>query len=341
MQSFPPSEHTKLMNLLVLLGQRNMYVTPVLLEQGYPLRELGLRIPIPAFDPDVVPLPAPTPDAGYSSSEKNAVLFLEAKGGGSDDDQTEKFRFVQDHPKTLIATPNKLQINETNLIIDFGILCTNLQKIREDHARNPLPFPVLHYNETGRCLNPTNFTGAAFVNSDITTAFESPISVPRLPLSYIPFSSYDFPGNAAYFIQKMMIMVLSRSGKLEKYERLPPLDKIISQEYPLFEMLGKREFHELLVTMEKILTRLFPDDSENPSFNINKYREVKKGKIYLRRRSLKKFLEILHTASVDYQNHRGGTRQASMFEFDDKTRPARPDIYAGIDKFFDPELFFS
>ncbi|GAB6286901.1 MAG: hypothetical protein STSR0009_31040 [Methanoregula sp.] len=334
MQSFPPSEHTKLMNLSVLLGKQNKYVTPVLLEQGYPLRELGLRIPIPAYDPDAVPPPAPTPDAGYSSSEKNAVLFLEAKGGGSDDDQAEKFRFVQQHPETLIATSNKLRINEINLILDFGILCTDIQKITEDHARNPLPFPVLHYDEAGKQLTATNLTGATFVNPDVTSTFAFPIGIPRLPLVYIPFSSYDYPGNAAYFIQKMMIMIQSRSGKLERYERLPPLDEIITQEYPLFTMLGKREFHDLLVTMEKILTRLFPDDSTDSSYNINKYRELRKGKIYLRRRSLKKFFEIFTDAARDYQNYRGGTRQASLFQFDAATRPPQPDIYAPIDEFF-------
>ena len=294
MQSFPPSEHTKLMNLSVLLGQQNTYVRPVLLERGYPLRKLGLRIPIPAFDPDIVPPPAPTPDAAYSSSEKNAVLFLEAKGGGSDDDQTEKFLFVQQHPDSVVRVPNnELHINDTDLTIDFGILCTNLQKISEDHARNPLPFPVIHYNETGRLLTATDLTGTTFANPDITSAFGTPVAVPRLPLVYIPFSSYDYPNNAAYFIQKMMIMILSRSGRLERYERLPPLDEIVIQEYPLFTRLGKGEFHELLITMERILTRLFPDDSTDSMYNINRYREVRKGKIFFRRRSLKKFLGLL------------------------------------------------
>ena len=341
MQSFPPSEHTKLMNLSVILGRRNLHVTPVLLEHGYPLRELGLRIPIPAYDPEAVPPHAPTPDAGYSSSEKNAVLFLESKGGGSDDVQAKKFRFVQQHPDTLVATSNKLQINETNLIIDFGILCTNFQKIAEDHARNPLPFPVLHYDEARRNLTATNLTGATFHNPDITSAFASPIGIPRLPLIYIPFSSYDYPNNAAYFIQKMMIMILSRSGKLERYERLPPLNEIIIQEHPLFTMLGKGEFHDLLVTMERILNRLFPDDSTESSFNINRYREIRNNKIFLRRRSLKKFLEILQSAAIDYQNHCRGTRQATLFQFDAATSPAQPDIYAQIDTFFDPTRFFN
>jgi len=341
MQSFPPSEHTKLMNLSVLLGKQNMYVTPVLLERGYPLREMGLRIPIPAYDPEAVPSPAPTPDVGYSSSEKNAVLFLEAKGGGSDDDQAEKFHYVQQHPENLIATSNKLRINETNLIIDFGILCSNLKKISEDHARNPLPFPVLHYDEVGKKLIPTNLTGATYVNPDITLAFVSPIGIPRLPLVYIPFSSYDYPDNAAYFILKMMIMIQSRSGKLERYERLPPLDEIITQEYPLFTMLGKKEFHDLLITMEKILTRLFPDNSTDSSYNINKYRELRKGKIYLRRRSLKKFFEIFTNAARDYQNYRGGTRQLTLSQWDATTHPPQSDIYDRIDEFFDPAHFFN
>ncbi|MCK9579521.1 MAG: hypothetical protein M0Q92_03600 [Methanoregula sp.] len=330
------------MNLSVLLGQRNAYVQPVLLEKGYPLRKLGLRIPIPGFDPGAVPPPAPTPDAAYSSHEKNAVLFLEAKGGGSDDDQTEKFLYVQQHPDYLIRVPNsELNITDTGLAIDFGILCTNLQKISEDHARNPLPFPVLHYNEPDRMLTATNITGASFTNPDITSAFRTPVKIPRLPLVYIPFSSYDYQNNAAYFIQKMMIMILSRSGRLERYERLPPLDEIVIQEYPLFTRLGKGEFHELIVTMERILTRLFPDDTTDSQYNINKYREVRKGKIFLRRRSLKKFLALLSSAALDYQHYRGGTIQATLLQFEDTTNPPHTDIYDQIDNFFDPTRFFT
>jgi hypothetical protein len=93
--------------------------------------------------------------------------------------------------------------------------------------------------------------------------------------------------------------------------------------------------------MERILIRLFPDDSTESSFNIIKYRDVKKGKIFLRRRSLKKFLEILHTAAIDYQNYRQGTLQTNLFQFDAATHPAQPDIYAQIDAFFDPTRFFN
>ena|GEM_PF-1978428 len=341
MLSYPPSEHTKLMNLCVLLGRKNIFIKPTLYDRGYPLRELGLRIPIPSFDPDAVPPPAPTPDAGYSSTQKNAVIFLEAKGGGSDEDQVEKFYYIQQHPETLVATSNKLQINEINLIIDFGIICSNIEKISEDNKRNPLPFPVLYYDEKQKLLSSSNLIKASFLNPDIIEAFSDPISIPRLPLVNIPFSSYDYPENAAYFIQKIMIMVLSKSGKLGKYERFPPLEEIVTQEYPLFNLLGKREFHELIVTVERILYRLFPDDNPDSSFDINKYREVKKGKIFLRRRSLKKFLGILESSAIEYQKYRRGTMQTKLSRWDNSKLDSQRDLYDQIDQFFDPTLFFT
>jgi len=324
-----------------MLGVKNGYVKSVLYEQGYPIRKIGLRIPIPEYDPKPGQPPAPTPDLAYSSSIKNSVLFLEAKGGGNDSEQTKKFLFIQRRPETLLRIPNNnLEIHDTDLTIDFGIICTNLKKISDDHVREKIPFPVLHYNEKEGNLNATALTGVDFLNSDINKAFTTPIDIPRLPLVYVPFSSYDYPNNSAYFLKKTIMMIISRSAKLDRYERLPPLDEIVLEEYPFFKIVGKEEFHDLIKTIESIFKRLFPDSSDKSSFNINKYRTIRKNKIYLKRRSLTKFLSILESAVLDYQKFRKGTQQATLSPWIDIAHTPEVDICDGFDKIFDPLRFF-
>ena len=119
-------DHTKLMNVLIMLGYPNMFINPVLLNCGYPLKQIALKIPIPEYDPSKRESHAGVPDAAYSSKEKNSVLFLEAKTGGVEHDQLDRFLFIQQNPSTLIRTPNNLDLQLKDIILDFGIVCTDM-----------------------------------------------------------------------------------------------------------------------------------------------------------------------------------------------------------------------
>ena len=340
MHSFPPSEHTKLMNLSIMLGYPNNHIVPILLENGYPIKELGLRIPIPGYNLLSTATSTPTPDAGYSSSEKNAVLFLEAKGGGNDYEQIDKFRFIKQNPNYLVATRNRLGISEENLTIDFVILCSNIQKISDDHARIPIPFPVLYYNEKEKCLTLTDLTGTSFLNRDISETFKNGIKINRLPLIYLPFSSYDLQYNMPYCVQKIFILLIARSGRLETGERLPSLDTILKEDYPIFMMLGEQEFGDLMETVKTIMKKLFPDDSQINGFNIKKYMNIRQGKMYLKKATLKKFLDRINKALEDYQTFGYLSRQSSLLEFDDENQ-RKHEVYSQIESFFDPLKIFS
>ncbi len=331
MQSLQPSDHTKLLNLSVFLGKRTSIIRPILYERGYPLKEISLRIPIPGYNPENNSNAA-TPDCGYSSQERNAVVFLESKGGGCDREQLDRFEYVKDNPSSLIRTRNHFQITEENIIIDFALLCSKIDHIRADHAQSPINCPILHYDESNKLLTYDGCNNVAFMNEDIREAFAEPIPVPKLPILYIPFGPTDYNENFAYAAKNILLTLLAYSQTRQKHERMPPMLDLVKRQYPLLDMMGREELGEMERLIENILKKLFPDDNGNSRYNLARYTSIKKGKFYVKNMTLPKFLEVMEAALLDLEK-RKLTRQSTFAEFSQGSFQML-DVEIDYDRFF-------
>lgn len=330
MQSLQPSDHTKLLNLSIFLGKQTNIIRPVLYERGYPLQEISLRIPIPGYKPGNNN--AATPDCGYSSKGRNAVIFLESKGGGCDREQLNRFEYVRDNPSSLLRTRNNFQVSEEDLIIDFALLCSNIDRIRAEHVQSPINCPILHYDASNKLLVYDDCNKAAFMNEEIREAFSEPIPVPKLPILYIPFGPTDYNGNFAYVAKNIFLTLLAYSQTRQKYERMPPILDLVKRQYPLLNMMGREELGEMGRLIENMLKRLFPDADEVSRYNLAKYISIKKGKLYVKNMTLPKFLEVMEAALLDLEK-RKLTRQSTLAEFSQSSLQM-VDIDIDFDKFF-------
>lgn len=322
MQLLQPSDHTLLLNLGIFLGHPNNVINPILLLQDYPLKELNLRIPTPGYDPSI-PDSAAVPDCGYSSSEKNAVLFLEAKGGGVDESQIERFQYIQDNPSTLIAIRNNLDVVSKNLIIDFGILCTDIDKIKGNHSQTAIPFPVIFYDKKNKNLQWDHFNAVDFRDRQVSFAFSSSLSIPKLPILFIPFGPTEFNENIPYIIKNVLLLVFEASQNLKKYERMPTIEELLLIRFPMLRMMGKEEFNQIVTITNTVLQRIFPDESTTSKYNLQKYISDKKGKLYLRKMTIRKFLDRLESVLIDYDNNRKQTQQVT-FNYNFEQRDVLP-----------------
>lgn len=332
MQLLQPSDHTLLLNLGIFLGHPNDVISPVLLQKGFPLKELSLRIPTPGYKPGS-PDSAAVPDLGYSSTENNVVLLLEAKGGGTDGNQIERFQYIQNNPNTLMVKRNNLDVVSKNLIIDFGLLCSDIDKIKQNHNQTAIPFPVIFYDKKNKNLRYDNFNTVDFKNSQISSAFSSPLPVPRLPILFIPFGPTEFNENMPYIVKNLLMLVFEASQNLKKFERVPTIDALLLIRFPMLRMMGKEEFDQLVKITNTVLQKLFPDDSIESKYSLQKYITHKKGKLYLRKMTLKKFLERLESALIDYENNRLQTKQVTLsYNFSQQDVLPIPEI--NFEKFF-------
>lgn len=332
MQLLQPSDHTLLLNLGIFLGHPNDVITPVLLQSGYPLKELSLKIPTPGYKPGSKDTAA-VPDLGYSSSEDNAVLFLEAKGGGTDDNQIERFQYVQNNPNTLVAIRNNLDIVSKNLNIDFGILCSDIEKIKQNHNQIAIPFPVLFYDKKNKNLRYDNFNEIAFKNGQISAVFSSPLPVPRLPILFIPFGPTEFNENTPYIVKNILMLVFEASQNLKKFERMPTIEELLIIRFPMLRMMGKEEFDQIVTITNTVLMRLFPDDSSASKYSLQKYISHKKGKVYLRKMTLRKFCDRVESALIDFDNNRRLTKQVT-FAYNFSQQDVLPIPEINFEKFF-------
>ncbi len=335
MQSLQPSNHTKLINLGIFLGKENDIINPILLRQGYPIKHIGLKIPIPGYKPSEEAQISPAPDCGFSSNIRNCVLFLEAKGGGiSDNEQFEKYRYIQDNPLNLLATRNNFEVVAKELLIDFGVLCSDIVKIMDSHGREPIPFPILHYDEAGKQLILNRFNSVEFRNKEITAIFNSPLLIPRLPLIFIPFGPNDYNENWPYLAKNLLLILMKYSLKLEKNQRLPSIDVILRKEFPILNLMSDVEFHELLTIIEKILRKIFPDEIDT-NYNVSKYISFQKGKILIKRTTLRKFFENYESALNEIKKQRKLTKQKTLSEFlpkEESDKVISEDFDADLDK---------
>lgn len=332
MQLLQPSDHTLLLNLGIFLGHPNDVITPVLLQSGYPLKELSLRIPTPGYKPGSKDTAA-VPDLGYSSSKENAVLFLEAKGGGTDDNQIERFQYVQNNPNTLVAIRNNLDVVSKNLNIDFGILCSNIEKIKQNHKQTAIPFPVIFYDKKNKDLRYDNFNEISFKNGQVSAVFSSPLPVPRLPILFIPFGPTEFNENTPYIVKNILMLVFEASQNLKKFERMPTIEELLLIRFPMLRMMGRDEFDQIVTITNTVLQRLFPDESIASKYSLQKYISHKKGKVYLRKMTLKKFCDRLESALIDYDNNRRQSKQVTFsYNFSQQDVLPLPEI--NFEKFF-------
>jgi hypothetical protein len=332
MQLLQPSDHTLLLNLGIFLGHPNDVISPVLLQKGYPLKELSLRIPTPGYKPGS-PDSAAVPDLGYSSSAKNAVLFLEAKGGGTDDNQIERFQYVHNNPNTLMGIRNNLDVVSKNLIIDFGLLCSDIDKVKQNHNQTAIPFPVIFYDKKNKNLRYENFNTIDFKNNQISSAFSSPLPVPRIPILFIPFGPTEFNENMPFIVKNLLMLVFEASQNLKKFERMPTIEELLLIRFPMLRMMGKEEFDQLVKITNTVLQKLFPDDSITSKYSLQKYISHKKGKLYLRKMTLRKFLERLESALIDYENNRRQTKQVT-FAYNFSQQDVLPIPEINFEKFF-------
>ena len=307
MEVFAPSNHTKLINLAIMLGSGNEIIESRLLNHDYPIKNLALRIPVPGFNIKIKN-PAAVPDCGYSSAGKNSVLFIEVKGGGTDDNQLDRFQHVQDNPKTLLATRNNLDITEKDLKIDFAILGTELNKLREDHERNSIGFPILYYDQEAKQVRRENFNSTNFKNSEFDAIFSNPINVPKLPIIFLPFGASDFESSFGYVLQNILLLIIENNLSQKKYGRMPSLEQMIIERFPILKMMGDQEFQELVKVIEKSLKKVFPD-TNSTGYNPRKYLSIKKGKVYVKRTTLKKFLDKINSELSDLETR---TRQTTL-----------------------------
>lgn len=333
MQSLQPSDHTLLLNLGVFLGHPNDVIQPILQQNGYPLKEISLRIPISGYKSSLRNNAA-VPDLGYSSNEKNAVLFLEAKGGGSDNDQIERFQYVKNNPSSLISTRNNLDIVKKDLILDFGILCSDIEKIKRDHAQSAIPFPVIYYNKSTKTLQHEKFNTINFSNNQMNTVFSTPLNIPRVPILFIPFGPTEFNENIPYIVKNIILLIFEANQNLKKYEKMPSIEELLLARFPMLQMMGKEEFDQIVTIINKVLRKLFQDESSTSKYNLNKYISYnKKGMLYLRRMTIRKFLERLEAALIDYENNRRQTKQVTL-EFKFSQGDVLPDPEIDFEKFF-------
>lgn len=317
-----------------MLGYPNQFIEPVLLNSGYPLKEIALKIPLPEYNQEKGS--SAVPDIAYSSQSSNAALFLEAKTGGADDDQLDRFSFVQAHPSTLIRTPNNLNLRLENVVIDFGIMCMNLEKIEHDDEISMIPFPVLYYDKASKAIGPSKRITKKFSNPSLNSIFSHPINVnDNIPLLYLPYSPED---NDAYIIRKIITIIIAESLKIKNNEKLPPIEDLVTGGIPVAPFIHKEEMNKIIVIVKKILKNLFPDNSEKSEYNISKYITYKNGRTFIRKKTMRKFLEKMDLAILDLE---GGklTRQAILSEFDEDGK-FLPDLMSNIDILFNPDLFF-
>jgi len=332
MQLLQPSDHTILLNLGIFLGHPNDVISPCLLQGGYPLEELSLKIPTPGYKPSS-PERAAVPDLGYSSSENNAVLFLEAKGGGTDANQSERFQYIQNNPNTLVAIRNNLDIVSKNLNIDFGLLCTDIEKIKQNHNQTAIPFPVIFYDKKNKNLRYDDFNAITFRNNRISEIFSSPLYVPRVPILFIPFGPTEFNENMPYIVKNILMLVFEASQNLKKFDRVPSIEELLLIRFPMLNTMGKEEFDQIVTITNTVLERLFPDDSIASKYNLQRYVIHKKGKVYLRKMTLRKFLERLESALIDFEYNRRQTKQVTLsFNFSQQDVLPIPEI--NFEKFF-------
>lgn len=294
-----------------MLGINNPVIYPKLLNTGFPLVNLSLKIPLSAYSKGS----SITPDCGYSSKKENSVLFIEAKGGGIDEpEQLKKFAFLQSNPRALLSTKSGFDIVEPNLLIDFAILCSDIEKIKSDHTREPIVFPVLYYSEKEKRVTLDSFNSSSFSNTSLTSCFSSPINVPRIPNIYVPFGPSDFnnSNSRAYILKNIFLMVVEHSFSLKKYERMPSLDVLIQQKFPVLSSMGKEEFNQLVQLVDNTLSKYFPDDDKKSRFNIRKYYSIKKGKTYIKKITLRKFIERLESELNDFEQ---GVKQKKLSDY--------------------------
>jgi len=317
-----------------MLGYPNQFIEPVLMNSGYPLKEIALKIPLPEYNREMGS--SAVPDIAYSSENINAALFFEAKTGGADDDQLDRFLFVQKNPSTLIRTPNNLNLTLENVVIDFGIMCTNLEKIEHDDEISKISFPVLQYDKASNVIRQSQKITKEFNNPSLNSVLSHPIHVHNyIPLLYLPYSPED---NDAYIIRKIITIIIAESLKIKTNESLPPIEDLIIKGIPVGPFIHKEEMTKIIAIVKRILKNLFPDNSDRSEYNISKYITYKNGRTFIRKKTMRKFLEKMDLAILDLERGKL-TRQAILSEFNENGR-FLPDMMSNIDNLFNPDLFF-
>ncbi len=327
MQLFEPSMHTKLVNLSILLGLQNSAIDPRLLKKDYPIKTIALRVPLPEMGKDM----AVVPDAGFSSQTENSILFLECKSGGIDtvdgSSQVDKFIFIQKKPEVILRTKNEFDVKKENLAVEFAILCSDIEKIKQCHQMKSIPYPVLYFDQQQSIVKIADFNKIGFSRKSLQEAFSEPIKISHLPVLLYPFGPYDAEHNYPYIIKNVFLMIVEANMNLIKFERMPSIDALVIERFPTLKMMDKVEFEELISLIEGVLRKIFPDVDPRSKLNISRYLKYKKGKIIIKRTTVKTFLERLAEALHDIEEQK---KQMKISDFSQEGADVDSSILSGI-----------
>lgn len=318
MQSFNQSEHTILINLSVCLGLGGGYrgegsdedLEPRLLNNDFHVKSIGFNIPLRELGANI----AVVPDTGFSSKAQNSVLFIECKGGGissdGDAEQFKKFAFVQNTPDTIVRRSNNFDVKINGLTVDFAILCSDINLVKKEYEKGNIKFPLLVYDKKRQCVIREKIDGTEFKNNKLDGVFEKEISVKRIPKFIYPFGPYDAKKNLTFILKNLFLMVIQKHANLNDYERMPTLDKLLVERFPVLTLVDKKEFEELVKVSEKALRSVFADVDPKSNLNISKYIQMKGGKLIIRRTTIKTFLDKIEETLDALE--REGIKQAKL-----------------------------
>ena len=329
--------HTRLINLAISLGRSTSSIQPVLLDYDFPIKSIGFRISLPRLGDHHV-----APDTGFSSQKYNSILFIECKSGGLDDNglpQTDRFKHVQDNPLTILNVDNNFNVKKDNVVIDFAILCSDIEKIKASVDMKRVEFPILHYDSENKVLKLAAFNDASFRTPIINDVFSTPIQIPREIFIHVPFSPDDYNNNPSYLIKNMVLVLLSENGKLDPTEDIPPLEELLCKKFPMLAFMDKREFKGIIGVLQRVIREAFPESDRDSPMNIRRFITFKNGKTYMDRTTLPKFIERMEQRALEIEGNKKAKKVyiPPLTEYDDNAKPDVTDedrispLFDGVD----------
>lgn len=251
------SQHTKLINALITLGHRTPDFKHPLEDIGYTIDFIGLRI--------VLQTGELRSDISFKSHKENTLVLMEAKSGGIEVKQAERYRTLSPND---ISIRGLTSLPADNLKVQVCYVCTsgNHEKLLENEEKYHLGFPILVFN--GTSLRKSREIKNVFVSEQLEELFDIGVTFDKeLSNYYYPFGEGDNKAWIAFCILCTMAQFYG-SGKKIFYEI-----ELVRETHPLFEYISSDEKKSIRRTTRDVLDQLNKQDMVN--FKIKRLEDQK------------------------------------------------------------------
>ena len=271
------NNHTKLMNLMIALSQKNPNFPYPLFQVGYALETI-----LPYFSESGGALI--NPDLQFKSEGDNNLIFIECKSGNLEHQQALNFKKVK---KDDIIEKGVTSLDVSSLNFEFIYFCSSNNKdvlIKADNLYN-YNFPILCFNEDKIELIKNDIKG-----EKLKSLFPIFINNKYIPTEYYPYGPDDKKEYISLSIFQSLLHIMNDNEEFN-------VEMIIKDNHKLYDFIDSKGKTKLKEVVGKILSDLEQNELKDM---LRRLRNQPKFRI-INPKSYKKFRDICQNLIKEYK----------------------------------------